>query len=272
MELSPEERAELAHEVPFTREFDSFARTLPRSRALPRLVARRDNRRRLLEQVEFLTRYGSLAQNVAIVGFPGTHFSTLVDLFPTHTFSVCASDVHALARDSLLIFSLCGEHLEDGLALQREIVARIQPKMALLRFQPPRAGSEFEYLAGSLFWPVWGGADCCDCLLATDGSALISYNVSRYYDAMHRFNLCTRQQAYRVTPFKSVYGMDYCYDCAAEVDIWKRYLKSFGKASDSTEIATLMNRASIVCSERLLCGGHGRLRTREPTLNRLEKL
>lgn len=272
MELSLDERAELALEVPFTREFDVSVRTLPRSRARPRLVARRDNRRRLLEQTEFLTRYGSLAEQVVVVGFPGTHFSTLVDLFPTHTFRVCASDVRGSMGDTLLIFSLFGEHLEDGLELQKEIVARLQPKMALLRFQPPRTESEFEYLAGTMFWPVWGGADCCDCLLATDGSARISYDVARHYDAMHRFNLCTRQQAYRVMPFKSVYGMDYCYDCAAEVNIWKCYLKSFGKASDPTEIATLMNRASIVCSERLLCGGHGRLRTREPTAARLEKL
>lgn len=275
MELSSEELTELAHEVPFTRVFDSSARTLPRTQARPRLVARRDNRRWFLEQVEFLTRCGSLASTVVIVGYPGTHFSRLRQLFPKHEFRACSTSsalTESLPAEILIMFAIYGEHLEDGLELQREITEKLRPKMALMRFQPPRAEPEFEYLAGTLFWPVWAGADSGDTVLMTDGTSTHSYDVKAYGEALHRFQLCTRQQAYAHCLLRSVYGLDFCYDCAAELHIWKCYLKSVGSDYDAASIATLMNHASIACTERLLCGSHGRIRTREPTLERLGKL
>jgi hypothetical protein len=277
--FSPDELAELSHEVPFTRVFDASARVLPHSRARPRLVARRDNRRKLLEQVEFLTRYGSCATTVVVVGYPGTHFSLLRQLFPKHEFRIWNTselkpeDIQRLGETPvLLMLALCGEHLEDGLELQRDLVERLRPQMALMRFQPPRGSPSFEYLAGTLFWPVWGSAEGCDVSLMTDGAATHEYDVSTHYDALHRFNLCTRQQAYQHLLPRGVYGLDFCYDCTAEIHIWKSYLKSVGRVYDAASIATLMNHASVVCTERLPCGGHGRIRTAEPTLERLGRL
>lgn len=284
LELSPEERAELALEVPFTRVLDDSARLLPKSRARPRLVARRDNRRRLLEQVEFLTRHGSLAPTIVVVGYPGTHFSLVQQLFPKHEFRIWNAAVlhypETLERAAqsleqtpvLLIFALCGEHLEDGLQMQRDLTERLRPLMALLQFQPPRGLAVFEYLDGVLFWPVWASADGGAVTLMTDGANTRAYEVEKHESALHRFNLCTRQQAYPHLLLRSVYGLDYCYDCAAEIHIWKSYLRSVGRVAEPASVATLMNHASIVCSERLPCGSHGRIRTQEPTLERLERL
>ena len=60
-------------------------------------------------------------------------------------------------------------------------------------------------------------------------------------------------------PLKRVPGLDHCYDCCLEIEIWKQYLNKYGEIS-KTNISNCMKRTNTHLKKYLTSKNHGKMR------------
>ena len=150
--------------------------------------------------------------------------------------------------------------VQEDMQLQRACVEALRPAAALLKFRLPyyRVGT-VEYLDGEVRLPVWGPQTTTESRLLVQRSEAGSYDtrewdIRKYNQEMFYFNTITRVNTFDHS-VKSR-GLDYCYDCAAEVTVLKQYSVNGTHANDialhpnklGNIIGKLVRKVSLACS------------------------
>lgn len=255
-------------DIPFTRRLQWDA---------PRAVYRDDRpqenkttvhwgqRKLLMSEIEFLTRFSSKARVVLYVGAaPCTHLKVLLELFEDHLFVLvdpapfnvresehvriipeCFTD--ELARkiteeygNSILFISdmrssglIADGHAVHEEAVQRDMMAQqrwhlmMRPVKSMLKFRLPFVEGSTVYLDGEMMLPVWGPVCTTECRLIVDRNALVvEYNHKQHEERMYHFNTVTRFGLYEHDVRGE--GIDHCYDCRSEIHVLRAYLLKNG--------------------------------------------
>eukprot|EP00050_Salpingoeca_kvevrii_P003303 m.221305 g.221305 ORF g.221305 m.221305 type:complete len:382 (+) comp10805_c2_seq15:473-1618(+) len=176
-----------------------------RRRGETKTVIHWGQRKLLLSEVEFLTKYARSGTTVVYAGAaPGTHTSFLIRLFPHVSFvlvdpapfsrRLCESErVHlrqelftdAIAAEfagqsdilfvsdvrscdwQLLSDSEVEKQVEDDMAAQMRWHDIIKPRHSMLKFRLSWNAGETEYLDGEIFLPIWGPITTTEARLIT---------------------------------------------------------------------------------------------------------
>jgi cap2 methyltransferase len=113
---------------------------------------------------------------------------------------------------------------------QQRWVRQLKSKMSMLKFRLPyctkeKIMTEYEYLKGEIFLPIWGPVTTTETRLITDGKEMKMYNPSKYEKQMFYFNTKTRVAYYEHDVEGE--GLDHCYDCMSEIFVLKTYLAKY---------------------------------------------
>lgn len=253
-------------------------------------------RKLLLSEIEFLTLHGHLSKLIVYAGAAhGIHIKYLQELFPKHYFDLydpatflvkptkhirivndlfLDSDAESYkGRDVLFIsdvrthqdlndFSKFEKEVFDDMKMQEKWIEIMKPSMAMIKFRLPYLeDGDLEYLDGDVYFQVWAPLTSTETRLITNGQKKARYPIQKYNDQLFRFNRVDRRQRHlHDVDLEKVPGLDYCYDCRAEIEIIRNYLKKFGKNDSNDEIAKIMNRITKELGQpsRLDQGSHGR--------------
>jgi hypothetical protein len=225
-------------------------------------------RKLLLVEIEFLTRYGHLSDTVVYAGAArGDHIPTLAWLFPGHTFHLydpspawyidgpgirsykqlfLRADAERWSGSEVLfisdiVTSDSGQSFEENrvrqardMAWQAGWVKTMRPAMALLRFALPWSSAsitpESAYLAGELWLQPWTQPTSTETRLVTDGSKETTYNHLVYEEQLAHHNAVTRLCLHNYRLSRAIEGLDHCRDCAMDIAILRRYVSTIGFA------------------------------------------
>ncbi len=126
-------------------------------------------------------------------------------------------------------------HVWDDMLAQMHWHNIMRPRRSMLKFRLPWRAGTSEYLDGDIYFPVWGPVTTTETRLVTHENSLATrpYDHVAYEQQMFYFNTRGRVARYQHSVDTSTHvaeGLDYCYDCAAEIHILARYLES-GPAS-----------------------------------------
>lgn len=216
-------------------------------------------RKLMIHEIEFLTLYAEEGILCLYAGAaPGTHIPFLAELFPEIHFVLIdpahfsiESSAQITIRQEFMSESVANEfkhmktlfisdvrsvdcrlldsqNVEIGVA--RDMNAQMQwyhilePVAGLLKFRLPWSDGITPYLSGKVFLPVWGPQTTTESRLLVTTKECIDWDNKKYMEQLFYFNNITRLCAYKHQVL--VEGLDYCYDCASEVDILGKYLSS----------------------------------------------
>ena len=252
-------------------------------------------RKLLLTEVYFLTNHGDLSNNVIYIGAaPGHHIEFLSALFPKHTFYLYDPRDFAIQEspnimifqkyfklndvekmDNFILISdirqdvkvksmtqdeICSIVMED-MELQKNWVITLKPKVSLLKFRIPLFCDTYEYLEGELIEQPWAPESTFETRLIVGEEPINKvYKTSDYLKLINELKEKRQINLYNHgLPLKRVPGLDHCFDCNLEIDIWKQYLDKFNEVTN-TNISNLMKKTGIRLKKYLTKKNHGRLR------------
>ena len=160
--------------------------------------------------------------------------------------------------------------VDRDMAMQRRWVELMQPAAFSLKFRLPYSTPgaptpPAEYLAGEVRVQPWAPQTSTETRLvggAGDWARTATYDPAEYERQLFYVNTILRQWRTfpHSVPTAAVPGLDLCYDCAAEVAIWRAYEATAGRpvgAAAAGAIAEHMRRASRTIHRSLLEGYHG---------------
>ena len=177
---------------------------------------------------------------------------------------VFVSDIRTGETVSSMTTGESNKLVAQDMAMQQRWVKLMQPAAYSLKFRLPyseKAGVEqppVEYLAGEVRIQPWAPLSSTETRLiggVGDWDKTAMYNPGLYEKQLFYVNTILRQwRTYRHgVPTSLVSGLDLCFDCAAEVDIWRRYDASLAPG----DIAQHMNDVSRLIRRSLLENAHG---------------
>ncbi|MEL0211532.1 MAG: hypothetical protein VW891_13310, partial [Novosphingobium sp.] len=251
-------------------------------------------RKLLMSEVGFLSRYGHLSNEVVYVGAaPGTHIPYLAHLFPGHTFTLydtrrfhlfshpetkkrikkvsryfTDADAQALQGKGVLFISDIRLGDSDAAAaaavatdkqLQRGWVETIRPAATSHKFRLPWPEGETLYFDAPLQIQAWAPGATNETRQEFEGvPPTKSWNNVEYDRRLNYLNAGLRQWAfYKGSLPAGVPGVDHCFDCAREMAIWAAYRKSRPTKAPAPGVADLMNGATESTMQRLDTPPHG---------------
>ena len=121
-------------------------------------------------------------------------------------------------NDRIFIISF----LQD-LPFNQRLIQKIEPDESLVVFNPPNI-EKFKYLEGTALLQPWNDQNSNETMLIPKNNSEATWEGKRYYKQMLDFNLRTRVRYYDHSVVSE--GLDHCFDCAAEVAVWKLYFLS----------------------------------------------
>jgi hypothetical protein len=163
-------------------------------------------------------------------------------------------------------------HEEVEIAIKRDMEWQLnwhflmKPIAGMYKFRLPWNDLESTYLAGDIYFPVWGPQTTTESRLITTSFDLIKWNHKDYLEKMFYFNNVTRCNIYHHNVCSE--GLDHCYDCSSEVTILKTYTKKyssqlFNQTVDdkfyrgeifSSHVAAMIEQVTVVCSNYMKDG------------------
>eukprot|EP00002_Diphylleia_rotans_P017913 TRINITY_DN3475_c0_g1_i1.p1 TRINITY_DN3475_c0_g1~~TRINITY_DN3475_c0_g1_i1.p1 ORF type:complete len:561 (-),score=88.29 TRINITY_DN3475_c0_g1_i1:168-1850(-) len=295
--LNGQHAYECRTDLPFQRTLTSTSQRLQyrRRKGEEKTVIHWGQRKLLLSEIEFLSMYGKKGHPVVYAGAaPGTHISYLVELFPDFEFflydpapftvkesnrvfchqqlftdevaekfagkqALFISDIRA-ADWSLLSEDETDAQVREDMESQQRWHLIMQPLKSMLKFRLSWKPGKTVYLKGDIYLPIWGPITTTEArLIPSDG--LHEYDNTAYEEQMFFFNTVQRVGLYNHDVIGE--GLDYCYDCKAEVETLKLYLETQrGRLGESQrdindEVARLSANISKACaSKRTLNDGN----------------
>ncbi|EGD80335.1 hypothetical protein PTSG_10588 [Salpingoeca rosetta] len=103
----------------------------------------------------------------------------------------------------------------------------------MLKFRLSWKPGKTEYLDGDIYLPVWGPITTTEARLMVTGHDRRIYDNQQYEEQMFYFNTTARVSRY--DHGVRTEGIDYCYDCKAEIEILREYLiKVCGASPDDS--------------------------------------
>ena len=210
---------------------------------------------------------------------PGTHTAVLMRFFPNHRFylydpapfnldanenlvlrqqmftdEVAASwapGANEFGKPVLFVcdirsadFDLMGgeefaKHVVKDMAAQKRWCELMQPAMASLKFRLPWDPGFTSYLAGDIYFQIWGPPRSIETRLFTNCRAEQPYDNQQYDTQCYYYNTVVRLAMHN-HGIEGVPGMDNCGDCAGEAYVLAQYVERFG-ALDCEGVGGLMN-------------------------------
>ena len=264
-----------------------ISRFLPKER-LPYKVAPKKflrtlhagQRKLLLTEIEFLTKYGDLADTVLYVGAaPGTHLVVLHELFPKHKFILYDPRPYDKRVLELPNFEFYNEYFTDEAAekyigqdllfitdirniqeaenpdksegavfedmtMQKRWIEMIKPKMSSIKFRLPFTEGKTEYFDGDIYIQPFARLTSTETRLFTDGKSTKTYDNKTYEEQLWYHNNKSRQLAYDNDVVHD--GLDNCYDCVTQVQILNEYISKMNKVkfkpNFTLDLKTLLTR------------------------------
>jgi len=252
-------------------------------------------RKLLLIEVYYLINNSHLSKNIIYIGAaPGDHISYLSELFPQNAFYLfdprpfsikqtnkiiikqelfSTKSIKYLNNDYLIISDIRSninnkmtQHeidliITNDMRLQESWIKELNPKSALLKFSLPKDSQSmptFTYLGGQLLNQPWAPLNTFESRLIWNHQEDYQYNIFDYKNFMDknkflRSSLITKHNI----SLKRTHGLDYCYDCNEEINIWKKYLNYHQKDFSNTDIINIINRTSIKTKKFLTKRPHG---------------
>lgn len=245
-------------------------------------------RKLLLSEIKFLTEHSFDNATVLYVGAaPGTHILQLMRMFPSLSFELydpapfhetlenaprctthcelfCDQTALEYARRSDVLF-ICDirtcdytihseayvqQRVQEDMLTQQRWHEIIQPQKSLLKFRLPWTPGKTEYLAGDLYIQAFAPLTSTDCRLVPERTRKILYDHIEYEERMFYFNTVQRTARYKHTmPVGLSYtGLDYCFDCRAEVDILCAYLNKIHSLKSDEDLQLKFVELSAECS------------------------
>jgi cap2 methyltransferase len=119
----------------------------------------------------------------------------------------------------------------------------MQPVISVLKFRPPwpdtgvLPDNTFRYLDGDIYLPVWGPQSTTECrLMIVNGvhHGERDYDIKTYEGQLYRHNNDVRPRIHSGHLQRN--GYDGCFDCTAEVQIFRKYLQLQGKEGTEEQI------------------------------------
>lgn len=254
-------------------------------------------RKLLLNEVIFLTKYGDLSNFVVYAGAaPSQHTPLLSELFPNHyfdlydpaTFTITETNKIKIFNDyftdeyskkyvdkNVLFISdirsgtndMNYKEFEEQVKINNQYhidwINIIKPVMSMLKFRIPfNTIGDYEYLKGDIYLQPFAPIDSAETRLICDSSLeLEKYDPKKYENKMYYYNNIIRefQRIKHNIPLDKVEGLCYCSDCNFEIEVWKLYIKNYLKIEKYTpeKIIELMNKASKITERSLLINRHG---------------
>lgn len=253
---------------PFVRSLtDDFPSAAYRRRANEaKTVVHWGQRKLLMSEIEFLLIADAPSAVVVYAGAaPGTHVKVLSTLFPSCLFVLVdpapftvepsenivlkramftdelAVKLRKKYRGRIILFVSDVRSCDPDVDGNDKAEACVQSDMAdqarwheaigafksLLKFRLPYSGGQTLYLAGDVRLPVWGPVTTTECRLIVDANAdWLVYDHVKHEEQMFFFNTVARTSLFE--HMVRAEGIDHCYDCASEIQILKRYLRSIG--------------------------------------------
>ena len=248
-------------------------------------------RKLLLTEVLYLIDHCHLSKNILYIGAaPAIHIPFLSELFPKNIFYLfdpkpikihetsqiiinqkyfSVESVNHLNNDFIIISDIRSEInikmlpqeidsiIEKDMRLQEEWINLLSPKSALLKFRLPKSLSTFVYLGGKLLTQPWAPIDTFESRLIWNHEPMCEYNLQEYMIMMNNEKLARFTTIHHNIPLKRAHGLDYCYDCNREVNIWIKYLNWTGKEKTNTNIINFINKTSNKTKKYLTKRPHG---------------
>jgi hypothetical protein len=249
-------------------------------------------RKLLIAEVGFLTRFGHLSREVVYAGAaPGVHIPLLAHLFPEHRFTLYDSgrflffgypetwpritrveryfgnaDAERLAERGVLFISdirtgatdaEAGARAPADMRRQKAWVELLRPAAASLKFRLAWSGGTTQYFGGTLRLQAWAPKSTNETRLEFVGVPPAEGWDNEGYDRkLHFLNEGLRQWAFFAGALPSVPGVDHCFDCALEIATWEAY-RVAGLPRRKLTVAALMGMASRALRQRLDVPPHG---------------
>lgn len=237
-------------------------------------------RKLLMTEIEFLTKYGHLSEEVVYAGAaPGTHIKYLSSLFPSHQFylydpapfSNTLKDIKNIELHQLLFTDKIAEkwersgvlfisdirsadpdimeedeveeNVKKDMSSQLHWCKIIQPAMCSLKFRLPWKNGTTEYLDGDIYYQVWGPPTTTETRLFSNCLKMKKYIHSEYEQRLFYFNTISRLGLYYHEHLPAE-GIDYCYDCTTEIKILTTFFTKFPKMLDILLCSNLISVSS----------------------------
>lgn len=248
-------------------------------------------RKLLLVETLYLIDHSHLSKNIVYIGAaPAVHIPFLATLFPNNIFylfdpkpfSIKQSNqiiikqeyfneasVNHLDSDFIIISDIRSEInnkmteteidlvIENDMKLQEKWIDNLNPKSALLKFRLSRSSESFKYLGGKLLTQPWAPIDTFESRLIWNHEEAYEYNLFEYKKQMENEKILRSTIIHHKIPLKRAHGLDYCYDCNREIEIWTKYLKFVGNDQTNTNIINLINKAGKETKKFLTKRPHG---------------
>lgn len=236
-------------------------------------------RKLLLMEVKFLTKYGHLAQTVIYAGAaPGRHIPFLAELFQNHTFhlydprefhidnvdhprihthqELFTNEHSSSSGTDILFISDIRRSVEDktreeidniivgDMQMQMKWTISMQPRACMLKYRLPSTFTpddiDFPYLEGEVWEQPWAPLVTYESrLVATAPYQLSHHNKEEYMENMKTWSQIRHKERQHKIPLKRCPGLCYCEECNREITIWKEY-----GAKSNTDISNLIRRCS----------------------------
>jgi cap2 methyltransferase len=233
-------------------------------------------RKLLLSEIEFLTKYGVSGATVVYAGAaPGTHTRYLIELFPElkfvlvdpapfsgrltqaprcllrhELFTDAVAHQYAARDDVLFLCDIrsCDWLIHDNLDHENKVLEDmqeqhrwhdiIQPIKSLLKFRLPWTPGCTQYLAGDIYLSAFGPITTTETRLVPHGHERVMWDHKKYEEQLFHFNTVTRvaRYAHTMPVGRPGHGLDYCYDCRAEVEILSQYLHKYNPLLDGVRL------------------------------------
>jgi hypothetical protein len=154
------------------------------------------------------------------------------------------------------------KNVELDMNIQKKWCMALKPRMAMLKFRLPWKSGKTTYFKGDIYLQVRAPNNSTETRLWTDCSTMQEWDNDAYNDRIFYFqNYC--RAAWHQFDLPAVEGIDHCYDCWAETQIYGRLALFLGK---SIEEIFIMEKTSIKIAP------HGLMREERDTAKKIREL
>lgn len=146
------------------------------------------------------------------------------------------------------------QQIDTDMRNQLDWYIKIAPANAFLRLRIPKIRSAFDYLGGRLLLMPWTSPLNAEVYLSVDDPTDIkytSYDYTTHRQRMLYHNRVSRLSAWRHMAVKDSFGIDECWDCAAECSILEQYIKATNPDIIRPRLLSTIREMTVQISEAL---------------------
>ena len=141
--------------------------------------------------------------------------------------------------------------VREDMKMQQKWVKIMKPRLSMLKFRLPWNDEDFPYLDGEIRIQPWAGQTSTETRLVFEGVPKMKmYNCRQYEEQMFFHNV--QQRVFLYPHDVTAEGLDHCYDCAAEVDIWNKVLEAGEEAVSNRIIGSKIDEVTTFLGHNTL--------------------